>query len=173
MSIMAHTESVLREQFLQGMSRVASTVTVVTTAGDAGMQGVTVSAMSSVSADGERPTLLVCVHHRSAAAEAIRNNGRFAVNILRAEEATVSDHFAGRLRREDGDKFACTDWEAGPTGQPHIAGALAAFDCVLLSEQRIGTHHLFIGGVEELYLGESGDPLIYSNRQYGRPASIQ
>ncbi len=173
MSSAVHNNEGLREQFLRGMSRVASTVTVVTTAGEAGLHGVTISAMSSVSADGERPTLLVCVHHRSAAAEAIRTNGRFAVNILRAEESFVSEHFAGRVRGEDGDKFSCTDWEAGTTGQPRVAGALAAFDCVLASEQRIGTHHLFIGAVEELYLGETGEPLIYSNRQYGRPASIQ
>ncbi len=167
------SEEGLKDRFLQGMSRAASTVTVVTTAGEAGQHGVTVSAMSSVSADGERPTLLVCVHHKSAASEAIRTNGRFAVNILRAEESLVSDHFAGRVRREDGNKFACTDWEAGETGQPHVAGALAAFDCVLISYQQIGTHHLFIGGVEGLHLGEDGDPLIYANRTYGRPVSIQ
>ena len=43
----------LRQDFLQGMSFVAATVNVVTTDGPAGRSGVTVSAMSSVSADTE------------------------------------------------------------------------------------------------------------------------
>ena len=45
----------LRSRFLEGMSRVASAVTVVTTDGDAGRFGVTVSSMTSVSADTTRP----------------------------------------------------------------------------------------------------------------------
>ena len=42
----------VREAFLQGMSRAVATVNIVTTDGAAGQAGVTVSAMSSVSADG-------------------------------------------------------------------------------------------------------------------------
>ncbi len=41
----------LRTRFLEGMSRVAAAVTVVTTDGQAGRFGVTVSSMTSVSAD--------------------------------------------------------------------------------------------------------------------------
>lgn len=48
----------LRDRFVQGMALSAATVNVVTTAGHAGRSGVTVSAMTSVSADGEAPTLL-------------------------------------------------------------------------------------------------------------------
>ncbi len=49
----------LRQDFLDGMSCVAATVNVVATDGPAGRAGVTVSAMSSVSADTEKPVLLV------------------------------------------------------------------------------------------------------------------
>ena len=48
------------------MSRVASAVTVVTTDGDAGRFGVTVSSMTSVSADTSRPSLLVSIHQDTA-----------------------------------------------------------------------------------------------------------
>ena len=50
----------LRERFLSAMGKVAS-VNVVTTDGPAGRSGVTVSEMSSVSADGENPTILVSI----------------------------------------------------------------------------------------------------------------
>ena len=49
-----------RESFIAAMRCAASTVTVVTTAGDAGRCGVTVSAMSSISADP--PSVLICVN---------------------------------------------------------------------------------------------------------------
>jgi flavin reductase len=42
----------LRAAFLEGMSRSAASVSVVTTDGPAGRGGVTVSAMTSISADG-------------------------------------------------------------------------------------------------------------------------
>ena len=61
----------LRDRFLQGMSCAAATVNVVTTDGPGGRAGVTVSAMSSVSADGDAPTLLVCVHEKSPTARTI------------------------------------------------------------------------------------------------------
>ena len=68
----------IRGQFLQAMSCAANTVNVVTTDGAAGRAGVTVSAMASVSADGDAPTMLVCVHHLAAAAQTILDNGCFA-----------------------------------------------------------------------------------------------
>ena len=60
----------IRDNFLQGMAHAASTVSVITTDGAHGREGVTVSAMCSVSADP--PSLLVCVHHLSKACEALQ-----------------------------------------------------------------------------------------------------
>ena len=63
------SDAALREKFIGGMSHAAATVNVVTTDGLAGRGGVTVSAMSSVSADTPRPTLLVCINHQSPVQE--------------------------------------------------------------------------------------------------------
>src|SRR3712207_6246025 len=100
----------LRENFLDGMSRAACTVSVVTTDGAAGRAGVTVSAMASVSADSVTPSLLVCVNYQSAAARMILENGVFCVNVLRAEQAVISDRFAGRVKTSSGDKFEGVRW---------------------------------------------------------------
>ena len=48
-----------RDNFLQAMRRVASSVTVVTTDGPHGRHGATVSAFCSVSADP--PSVLICL----------------------------------------------------------------------------------------------------------------
>jgi len=158
----------LRDKFIAGMGSAACTVNVVTTDGPSGRFGVTVSAMSSVSADGERPTLLVCVHHLSAAAKAIIENGVFAVNVLNENQSHISDTFAGRIKQPDGNKFSCTEWQLATTGAPCVAGALVTFDCRLLSRQTVGTHHVFIGAVEDVVTSDKGQPLIYANRSYGR-----
>jgi flavin reductase (DIM6/NTAB) family NADH-FMN oxidoreductase RutF len=163
----------LRTRFVTGMSYAACTVNVVTTGGAAGRAGVTVSAMSSVSADGEGPTLLVCVHHKSLAAERIAANGTFCVNVLRDDQSYVSDTFAGRFRDEIADKFDCTTWEPCAGGAPRMADALVAFDCNLQSAQQIGTHHIFIGEVRDIHGSHAGSPLIYANRAYGASSRIE
>lgn len=162
----------LRERFLAGMSAAACTVNIVTTDGAAGRFGVTVSAMASISADGERPTLLACIHHRSAAAEGILRNGVFCLNILRADQSHISDNFGGRPADPLVDKFDCAEWAGTPSGAPRIADSLVAFDCRLISGERVGTHHIFIGAVEHVFASDDGQPLIYSNRRYGMPQPL-
>ncbi len=158
----------LREQFIEGMSRSAATVSVVATDGPAGRAGVTVSTLCSVSADP--PQLLVCVHHRSAACDALRHNGRFSVNVLRDDQWAVSDSFAGRGAAPGGDKFACAEWTALSTGAPALVGALVAYDCRLARHLRCGSHVIFIGDVVDVAIGDAeatgGGTLVYANRAY-------
>ncbi len=162
----------LRARFLTGMSQAAATVNVVTTNGPAGRVGVTVSAMSSVSADTERPTLLVCVHEASPAAAAIVENGVFCVNVLRDDQSYISDSFAGRFREQLSDKFDCADWEVMATGAPRVIDPLVAFDCKVVSSEKIGTHHVIFGEVQDIFVAATGSPLIYARRAYGAAARI-
>ena len=164
-------EDGLRERFLAGMSHAASTVYVVTTAGEAGQAGVTVSAMTSVTADP--PVILVCVHHQSPTAGRIVENGVFCVNLLRHSQSGVADVFAGRVRTGSGDKFEGVGWERMETGSPRVSDPLVAFDCRLVKADRIGTHHVFYGEVVDVHLGgDDGTPLLYARRAYGTPLPI-
>ena len=164
----------LRALFLQGMSRAAATVNVVTTDGAAGRAGVTVSAMSSVSADGDGegggPTMLVCVHHLSPAAPLIIENGCFCANVLADDQSDISDRFAGRIPSET--KFDGADWTAMRTGAPRVVDPLAAFDCKVVSSERVGTHHVFIGEVQDIFCAETGSPLIFANRGYNAAVAL-
>lgn len=157
----------LRERFLGGMASAACTVNIVTTDGPAGRHGLTVSAMSSVSADTAHPTLLVCVHRASRAAQAIIDNGVFCVNVLRDDQSYISDCFAGRFQTSDGDKFSCASWATQSTGAPRVVDPLVSFDCRLESHLEVGTHYVFFGEVQDLFHAEPGSPLIYANRAYG------
>lgn len=161
----------LRNKFLEGMSHAACTVNIVSTDGPAGRAGVTVSAMASVSADSDWPTLLVCVHHLSPAAAKIVGNGVLCVNVLRDDQAYIADSFAGRFKDQLDDKFDCTEWITVASGAPRIADPLVAFDCRVVSSEKVGTHHIFLCEVRDSHVARSGSPLIYANRAYG--ASIR
>lgn len=160
-------DTALRQDFIHAMSRAAATVSVVTTDGDAGRAGVTVSAMTSVSADGEAPTILICVNKGASAANPILVNGRFAVNVLSADQQDLADTFAGRIDAPGDDRFAVGDWTTLATGAPILA-ALASFDCDVQSAELVGTHHVIIGLVRAVRVSEDGAPLIYGMRSYLR-----
>ncbi len=159
----------LRQQFLIGMSHAACTVNVVTTDGVAGRHGVTVSAMVSVSADTPQPTLLVCIHRKSLVAEALLANGVFCVNVLREDQAHISDHFAGRSGAHGIEKFDCARWTTQVTGAPRVIDSLVAFDCRVTASERVGSHVVIFGSVQDIFVAGDGAPLIYANRAYGVP----
>ena len=172
MEVAAPVEA-LRSAFIAGMGHAACTVNIITTDGPAGRAGVTVSAMSSVSADTPRPTLLVCVHHLSPAAQKLIDNGAFCVNLLRDDQGYISDTFAGRFSDAVTDKFDCADWSPMPSGCPRVIDPLVAFDCTIVSSERVGTHFVFFGEVNDIFIADSGSPLIYANRSYGTPNRIE
>lgn len=155
----------LRDAFLDAMSGLVSSVTIVTTDGLAGRAGATVSAMTSVSADGDTPTMLACLHHETSAASAILENRCFCINVLASEQTEIANVFASRTPPPGGDKFGVCNFEPMETGAPGLLSAVARFDCTLISDERIGTHHLMIGAVRAVARGQ-GAPLLYGNRGY-------
>ena len=151
-----------RENFVSAMRQVASSVTVVTTQGEAGRLGATVSAFSSVSADP--PTVLVCLYAESRIAKAVTGNGRFCVNVLPEDSADVADRFAGRHDGWVSDRFdgiACAEGAA-----PLIAGA-TGFQCDVQQAVRSGSHLIVIGHVKAVDTADAA-PLTYRVGAYHR-----
>ncbi len=159
----------LREAFIGAMGRVVASVTIVTTDGGAGRFGVTVSAMSSVSADP--PLILACINRRSPACRAIAENRVFGVNVLSTEQQGVAQTFAGRSPNGAPFDFGCAEWRVHYSGAPVLKGAVAAFDCRLLTSYDAGSHRIFIGEVIEAFAGP-GQPLLYGNRGYARASRL-
>jgi flavin reductase len=154
----------LRGQFVDAMGRAVTGVTVVTTEGELGRFGQTVSAMSSVSADP--PMLLICISQKSPICQAIERHRVFGVNVLRADQRRFAEIFAGRPRRGLPYDFSEARWDHELTGSPLLAGAVARFDCALEAAYPAGTHTIFVGNV--LFAGTgAGAPLVYGRRAYG------
>lgn len=158
----------LKTSFLDGMSRAAASVCVVTTDGPAGRAGVTVSAMTSISADGDTPTMLTCLNASSSCFPILQENGCFCINVLSTGQTEISDIFSSRIPAPGGDKFNAVAHEVLESGAPFLSEALVGFDCRLISAEKLGTHHICIGAVQAVRVAPEGEPLLYGMRRYLR-----
>lgn len=154
----------LRANFVEGMSRAAFTVSIVTTDGAAGRHGLTVSAMTSVAADP--PSLLVCINDQSRIIRPLQQHGHFAVSVLGNSHVALADRFAGRTEAQD--RFSAGTWRRLASGSPAVADAVVIFDCRLQNTAKLGTHFVFFGHVDDVIMHE-GAPLIHHRRRYGGP----
>ena len=163
----------LRAAFVEGMSRAATFVAVATTDGEAGRFGVTLSSLTSVSADGDHPSLLACIHHLSPAATAILKNRSFCANLLHEDQQSLSDLFAGRSKPDAPSRFDVTDWVSGRNGQPLLTGATVSFECKLATALLWETHYIVIGEVTSVTLSSDPAALLYGQRAYRRAVQLK
>ena len=92
----------------------------------------------------------------------IRAVGGFCVNILAADQQTVSDAFA------QAGKAADVGWRRSPTGTPILGAAMAYVDCALAAEHDAGDHTIAVGSVRGFdILRPDAQPLLYFRGGYG------
>ncbi len=141
-------------RYREAIGHFATGVAVVTVAGaDGERHGMTANAVSSVSL--EPVLLLVCIAHDLPTHAAVRAAGRFAVNLLRADQQHVAHQFA----HPAADKFHGIEL-AADRPLPILADALAHFECELYDEVVAGDHSIFIGEVRRCD-SRGHDPLLY------------
>ena len=154
------------QTFRQAWGKFATGVSVVTTVNSDGeIHGMTANGINSVSLD---PLLtLVCAGHGTTSYPLIKENGRFAINILTQAQAPVAMYYARPTDEKTGDvemSFSRTE-----TGALMLDGSLAFMDCRVVEEYVAGDHTIFIGQVEDIVLGD-GDPLLFYEGKFGELA---
>jgi 3-hydroxy-9,10-secoandrosta-1,3,5(10)-triene-9,17-dione monooxygenase reductase component len=149
--------------FRQVLGHFATGVTVITAmaAGDDGPQpvGLAVNSFTSVSLDP--PLVLFCAGTASSTWPRIRAAGHYCVNILGADQESVSRIMAGK----SADKFADVAWHPEATGAPIIDGSLGWIDCLIENVIDAGDHELVVGRVQAIGHNE-GKPLCYFRGGY-------
>jgi flavin reductase len=153
-----------RDDFRSAMARLGAAVNIVTTDGPAGLHGLTVSAICSVT--DEPPTLLVCVNRAARANSALKKNKVLCVNVLAAHHAALAQSFASRglaITERFGDPSA---WSRLRTGSPVLEDAVAVIDCRIASVHEVGTHSVFFCEVEAVHASGRDPGLIYFDRAY-------
>lgn len=148
------------ELFREVFGRFATGVAVITSTGTAGSGGMTANALCSLSLD---PLLaLVCFENRARTLPIVREAGRFAVNLLAADQQGLAGVFASKL--PEAEKLDAVAHHLHD-GMPVIDGALAWATCELRELLEGGDHTIAIGAVLSMGLGE-GVPLLWYAGRY-------
>jgi flavin reductase len=146
-------------QFKAAMRHVASTVNVITSHHDGVFNGMTATAMCSVSTDP--PSVLIVVNREARSHGLIDRSGVYTVNVLSAAQHGLAVHFAAAPTMP----FADVSYSVGRNGCPIIDQCAAFLACSVESRIAFGTHTVFIGRV--VASGEHGDlPLIYHDGNF-------
>lgn len=153
--------SVDANQFKNGLKLWASGVTVVTTKSEQGPKGMTATSFTSVSM--EPPQILVCLNQNTDTGAVVQEQKLFVVNILTAEQQSISNQFAGGASQEQ--RFAEVAWEHGLNGMPVFSEALVSLECKLVNLISAGSHWIVVGEVQNV-ICRTGEPLLYFNGAY-------
>ena len=148
--------------FREALGHYASGVTVISAQADNELVGFTCQSFYSVSMSP--PLISFSVMSSSRSYPLIRQAGRFAVNILAANQTHISNQFAQR----GADKWLGVDWQYSVQGNPLIDGCLYWIECELYAEHLVGDHFIVIGEVKEIRSQEASlvKPLLYFKGQY-------
>src|SRR5882672_6419763 len=112
----------IERQFRSVMRRLAGGVCIITAGRDDDITGMTVTSLTSLSADP--PRLLVSLNRQASSFPLIERYRTFGVNILGSDQQTLADRFSnGRLKGRQ--RFEGAAWTAGVSGVPMLTNALA------------------------------------------------
>lgn len=149
--------------FRQTMGLFATGVTVLATQTGRQVHAMTANAVTSLSLD---PLLvLVCVGKQTRIASFLEQSPGFSINVLRAEQQSLSTYFAGAWKEEKHPPFRFVPWQGGP----RLEGCLAALGCEKGQLFEGGDHWIVTGKVLAMHQGiEPRAPLLFYAGRYGR-----
>jgi flavin reductase (DIM6/NTAB) family NADH-FMN oxidoreductase RutF len=153
----------VERQFRAVMRRLAGGVSVITAGRDDDITGMTVTSLTSLSADP--PRLLVSIHRQACCFAPIERYRRFGVNILGSDQQQLADRFCnGKLGGRQ--RFEGTTWFPGASGVPLLGQSLAAVECQVEEIIERHSHGIIVGRLLNMELSHRLTGLVYWNGQY-------
>ncbi len=150
------------DQYRSIMGNFATGVTIVTSAHDGRIAGMTANAITSVSL--EPMLLLFCADKRTRTHDMIDRSGVFAVNILTQEMSELAKVFADNGRPEE-ERFGGVKYHTARTGAPILDENMGWIECQVAYRYAGGDHTIFVA--EVVNAGERlGNPLVFWRGRY-------
>jgi 3-hydroxy-9,10-secoandrosta-1,3,5(10)-triene-9,17-dione monooxygenase reductase component len=147
-------------EFRSALAQFATGVTVVTAPdGEGGYVGTTASSFNSVSVDP--PLILWSIDNGARSLPAYERAEHFVVNILAADQVTLSNHFA----RQQADKFSTVEFDLNRQGVPALRDCSAYFHCKTRYMYEGGDHTIIVGEVLQ-YDNNNRDGLLFHQGRY-------
>jgi flavin reductase (NADH) len=150
------------DEFRTFMSTFCTGVTIITAVDrDGRPHGLTCTSLASVTLSP--PTLMVCLNINSGTMAAVRDSGRFAVNLLHERGQRAAEVFSSPAR----DRFDRIPWQRGKAGQLWLVeDAFAVAECRVTEAVAVSDHVAVFGEVVNVEQTQE-TPLLYGMRRFG------
>ena len=146
----------------------ATGVTVITTAGEDGLHGMTANGVTSVSL--EPLLMLVCVDKHARCHSQLSETRRFGMSLLADDQEDLSNLFARGVDPEP-DSLRGAAYSIGSHGTPILDGCLGFLECDVKEVLEGGDHDIFIGEARTGGILRPDDsPLLFFRGGYRRLA---
>jgi len=146
----------MRNRMREVMRRQTASITILATRSGNERAGILATSVVSISLDP--PSVLISINRSSGFYLPVRESRRFSVNWLGATHDPLVSIFSGKLKGEH--RFAHGAWHE-LNGLPILSDARASFLCSVEAGLQYGSHHIFIGHVEEIFQTEMGASLLW------------
>jgi len=150
-------------QFRSVMRRLAGGVSIITAGRGDDITGMTVTSLTSLSADP--PRLLVSLNRQASSFGLIERNRTFGVNILGSDQQEIAGRFSNSGLRGK-QRFEGATWLAGSSGVPLLAKSVAAVECQVEEIIERYSHAIVVGRLLSMNLAHQPSGLVYWNGQY-------
>lgn len=154
------TAAVDVEAYRDAIGRFTTGVAVLTSVGENGPSGLTLSALCSLSI--EPLMVLACLDRGSRTLGAVRHSRRCAVNVLGADQRELAIGFAGKA--PESEKFAGVAWRE-VDGVPVLDGVVAWLTGDVEELVPGGDHLVAIVRVASIG-APGGEPLVYHRGRF-------
>lgn len=151
------TAGLTAQEFREALSYWASGVTVVALRDDGQVHAMTVSSLTSVSADP--PTVLVSLSSSARIVPFLRRDLPLGISILADDQRRVASVFA--------DSYPVGPSPFGPDPAPLIHDALVGLTCRVSEIMEVAGSNVVAARVEGARFGTGESPLLYHRREYG------
>jgi flavin reductase (DIM6/NTAB) family NADH-FMN oxidoreductase RutF len=155
--------SEIERQFRAVMRRLAGGVSIITAGRDDDITGMTVTSLTSLSADP--PRLLVSINRQASSFALIERYRLFGVNILGSDQQELAARFSnGGLKGKE--RFEGAQWSPGSSGVPLLGQSLATVECQVEEIIERHSHGIVVGRLLSFDLSHRLSSLVYWNGQY-------
>lgn len=147
------------------MAHCAAGVHVITTDGNAGKYGITMTAVTPVT--DEPPTVMLCINRNAGIIPILLENRDLCINTLVHSQQDIAEHFAGLTDLSPEERFEYHIWHRGSTGQLEVEGALTHLHGKIIRQMEMGTHYVFFVLITEIKNSRHQNPaLLYFRRAF-------
>jgi flavin reductase len=147
------------QSFKNAMRRLASTVTIITTAEDHAWHGMAATAVCSVGI--APPSVQVCIGRQTSIHDPLLRSGRFCVNILGVNHMDLVEIFSGKIKGQA--RFAHGYWRLDNLEIPCLTDARACIFCRVADTLEFSGHSIIVGEVLKAQVSDGVHALIHDN----------